>query len=33
MSNKRGTDYVLEQEKYAQEQVDLAIKEKYKIKN
>ena len=29
MSHKRGTDYVLEQEKYAQEQVDLAIKEKY----
>lgn len=27
-SNKRGIDFVLEQEKYAQEQVDLALKEK-----
>jgi hypothetical protein len=27
-SAKKGTDYVLEQEKYAQEQIDLAMKEK-----
>ena len=29
MSNsKRGTDYVLEQEKYAQVMIDMALKEK-----
>lgn len=31
MSTRRGGDYVLEQEKSAQEQIDLALKEKYKI--
>jgi len=28
MSNKKGTDFVLEQEKYAQDQVETALKEK-----
>jgi hypothetical protein len=30
-SGKKGGDFVLEQEKYAQEQIDIAMKEKYKV--